>query len=61
MGQPNLKFRIEVDNKEAIRKFHKLHRETEEFSYALHELLRDIKIGIRVVPIKEKKWYQFWK
>ena len=54
-------YRIEVDTKEATKRFKKLHRAAEDFGEALKALHEDIKIGIRVVPIKEKKWYQFWK
>lgn len=61
MAKPNLKYRIEIDNREAIKKFKEAHRAAEDFSEALNVLKREIKIGIRVVPIKEKKWWQFWK
>jgi hypothetical protein len=54
-------YRIEIDNRDAIRKFKKVHRAAEDFSDALKVLHDEIKIGIRIVPIKEKKWYQFWK
>jgi len=56
-----IKYRIEVDTKEATKRFHKFHQESERFGKALQILREDIKIGIRVVPIKEKKWWQFWK
>jgi hypothetical protein len=54
-------YMLVVDTKEATKRFHKLHQETERFGEALNALKEDIKIGIRVVPIEEKKWYQFWK
>jgi hypothetical protein len=61
MAKLNMKYRIEVDNKEMIKKFHKTHREVEEFDYAIRNLLKDIKVGIRIVPEKEKEWWQIWK
>jgi hypothetical protein len=62
MAKPKpLEVRVEVDNTDMIKKFKQAHRETENFSNALHDLLSDIKIGIRVVHLKDKKWWQFWK
>jgi len=61
MAKPNMKYRIEVDNRIALKKFKEVHRAAEDFSDALKVLREEIEIGIRVVPIKEKKWYQFWK
>ena len=61
MAKPNLEYRIEVDNREMVKKFTTATRMTEDFDSALRNLVKDIKIGIRVVPIKKKKWYQFWK
>ena len=60
MAKLNLEYQIKVNDREYIRKFKKAQRLTEDFNDAIRELLEDIKIGIRVVPIK-KKWYQFWK
>jgi len=57
----NLKYRIEVDNREAVKKFKQVHRKAEDFADALKVLRDEIKIGIRIVPIKENKWWQFWK
>jgi len=57
----DLKVRLEVDNTDMIKKFKQAHRETENFSNTLHDLLSDIKIGIRVVHLKDKKWWQVWK
>lgn len=56
-----MNFKIVVDNKEAIKKFKAVHRASEDFADALRVLENEIKIGIRIVPIKEKKWYQFWR
>lgn len=61
MAKPNLGYRIVIDNKEAVRKFKQVHRATEDFSDALKILHNEIKIGVRIIPVKEKKWYQFWK
>jgi hypothetical protein len=56
-----LQYRIEIDNRDAVRKFKQVHRAAEDFADALKILHEEIKIGVRIVPIKEKKWYQFWK
>jgi len=61
MAKSSIKYRIEIDNREAVRKFKQVHRAAEDFADALKMLRDEIKIGIKVVPIKEKKWYQFWK
>ena len=61
MKKGKLTYQIQVDNREAIRKFKEVHRAAEDFSDALQVLKDEIKIGIKIVPIKEKKWYQFWK
>jgi DNA-binding XRE family transcriptional regulator len=60
MKKPSLKYRVEVDMKEMIKKFHEAHIAADNFGKALEVLKEDIKIGIRIVPIKEKKWWQFW-
>ena len=56
-----LQVKVIVDNKDIIKKFKEAHRATEDFSDALQTLLGDIKIGIRIVHVKEKKWWQIWK
>ena len=61
MAKPNLEYKIVVDNRDAIKKFKTATRMTEDFDTALRNLVKDIQIGIRVVPIKPKKWWQIWK
>ena len=55
MKKPNLEFLVKVDSRDAVKKLKEAHRITEDFSEAIHELVRDIQIGISVVPIKKKK------
>jgi hypothetical protein len=61
MAKTKLEYQIQVDNREMIKKFKEVHRAAEDFSDALKVLREEIKIGIKIVPIEKKKWYQFWK
>jgi hypothetical protein len=61
MAKLKIQYRVSVDDRDAMHKFEKIQRAADAFRNALEILKEDIKIGIQIVPIKNKKWWQIWK